>query len=477
MKKRLFCLFLALCLALGLAPSALAEEELAPPPAEESVQLPAEEGEAVPEQNEAEELDAEEVLVPEEDLAEETLPEEAAAPEEEAALPDVPPETDEEEPVEEAPALPAPAEELPAEEVPALIEEEPAEEASEPLEAMDAKNGWEQDEWEYWYYYKNDEIQTGWQKIGGKWYYLGPERFSDGIYEIDGKWYFFDAKGIMGTGWCKDSWGDWYYAGSNGALKTGWQKISGKWYYFDPEYPVMPSDLIWTIKGKDYYFTKSGAMGTGWCKDSWGDWLYAGSDGVLKYGWQKIGGKWYYLDPYMYADGVYQIDGKCYIFDSNGVWRENGVRGWTKVGNTWRYKKNGSYVKGWVKDSESWYYFGSNYNLVTGWKKISGKWYYFYPAMMEGPDSIDGKWYFFEPGSGAMATGRWCKLPFYYQDGSRGVDWYYANADGTLASGWKKLGGKWYYFDPEVCYMYADGTWEINGKSYSFNASGVCTNP
>ena len=161
----------------------------------------------------------------------------------------------------------------------------------------------------------------------------------------------------------------------------------------------------------------------------------------------------------------------CLAETENGEWIKDEV-GW------WYAYPDGSYARNtWLTENGKCYFLRSNGYMVAGWKKISGKWYYFYPAMMEGPDSIDGKWYFFEPGSGAMATGRWCKLTFYYQDGSRGVDWYYANADGTLVSGWKRIGGKWYYFDPDVCYMYADGTWEINDKSYSFNASGVCTNP
>ena len=52
------------------------------------------------------------------------------------------------------------------------------------------------------------------------------------------------------------------------------------------------------------------------------DWRYYGSDGSLKYGWQKICGQWYYFDTewfYMYQDGIYEIGGKEYKFDSNGV--------------------------------------------------------------------------------------------------------------------------------------------------------------
>ena len=41
---------------------------------------------------------------------------------------------------------------------------------------------------------------------------------------------------------------------------------------------------------------------------------------------------------------------------------------------------------------------------------------------------------------------------------------------------WIKDGGSWYYLDAQG-YMLANTSRNIGGKTYHFNASGVCTNP
>ncbi len=60
-----------------------------------------------------------------------------------------------------------------------------------------------------------------------------------------------------------------------------------------------------------------------------------------------------------------------------------------------------------------------------------------------------------------------------------GSAWYYFDADGYMHTGWLNDGGKWYYLESKVgstAGTMFTGTHEINGKSYSFDASGVCTN-
>ena len=55
--------------------------------------------------------------------------------------------------------------------------------------------------------------------------------------------------------------------------------------------------------------------------------------------------------------------------------------------------------------------------------------------------------------------------------------WYYADADGAQAIGWRRVGNAWYYLDgnneeyPGL--MVSDCTKEINGNAYIFNASGA----
>ena len=45
-----------------------------------------------------------------------------------------------------------------------------------------------------------------------------------------------------------------------------------------------------------------------------------------------------------------------------------------------------------------------------------------------------------------------------------------------IAGKWLELDGKWYYLDADGV-MLANTSRKIGGKVYSFNSSGVCTNP
>jgi glucan-binding YG repeat protein len=45
------------------------------------------------------------------------------------------------------------------------------------------------------------------------------------------------------------------------------------------------------------------------------------SSGVMTTGWQKIGGKWYYMNSSrQIVTGTQVIGGKTYVFNSSGVW-------------------------------------------------------------------------------------------------------------------------------------------------------------
>jgi len=139
--------------------------------------------------------------------------------------------------------------------------------------------------------------------------------------------------------------------------------------------------------------------------------------------------------------------------------------GWQKSGGKWYYIKNNKEFTGWQKLKGVWYYLTPS--MATFWKKISGKWYYFNSAgaMQTGWQKLGGKWYYFNA-SGAMLTG-WQKL---------GSKWYYFNSSGDMKTGWLKSGGKWYYLDSSGA-MVAGRSLKIGKKTYKFNSSGVCTNP
>ena len=123
---------------------------------------------------------------------------------------------------------------------------------------------------------------------------------------------------------------------------------------------------------------------------------------------------------------------------------------------------------GWTKgDQGEWYYY-QNGLPVSGWKKISNVWYYFDPgnncAMVIGKHEIDGKLYAFNS-KGAMQTG-WWYIGFEDEIPSR-QGYGYFTSNGGVENGWKKIDGKWYYFDNFL--VYTGGLREIDGKLYYFN--------
>ena len=234
-----------------------------------------------------------------------------------------------------------------------------------------------------------------------------------GWQQIEGKWYYYDTDGTALIGWKKLS-GKWYYFNGSGVMHTRWKKLDGKWYYFNPGDDGSMVTGWKTLDGKKYYFN-------------------LGDDGSMVTGWKKLSDKWYYFNT---GD-----DGSM-------------VTGWqTLGGKRYYFNTDGSMATGWQKLSGKWYYFatGDSGYMLTGWQKLSNKWYYFNSdgSMATGWQRINSKWYYFLPGD-----------------------------NGQMVTGWKQIDGDWYYFMPgNDGSMVANTTMTIDGKSYTFNASGVCTNP
>jgi len=221
--------------------------------------------------------------------------------------------------------------------------------------------------------------------------------------------------------------------------------------------------------------TVTASAASPWAKDADGNWTYTKADGKLAEDeWIKDGGKWYYFIGTLMAENEVFTDGKnWYAADKTGA----------MVSNGWFQEK--------FDDYSEWYYAGADGALIKGWKQIGGKWYFFddwagselkyKPWMASGSIwTVNNTKYAFKP-SGEMIVG-WGQ-PFlgsqwYDQtDVDNVTNWVYANADGSLAIGWKKIDGKWYYF-------WKDGTmarnvvvWFNKGDSkydaYGFNKSGA----
>ena len=172
------------------------------------------------------------------------------------------------------------------------------------------------------------------------------------------------CKDPTGGHWIKEVW-FWRYQCAN-----EWAYLRGGWF---------------TIGGRDYQFSPSGYMMTGFVKRPSGEWMYVDSDGVPVGGWVLdgvYGGPyWYYLDP---ATKVMKT-------------------GWLADGGSWYYLTgSGAMAIGWVRDGGSWYYLSDSGKMATGWVKVGGTWYYLGPdgAMFTGTHVINGRTYVFD-GSGA----------------------------------------------------------------------------
>ena len=314
------------------------------------------------------------------------------------------------------------------------------------------------------------------------------------------------------TGWQQDENGDWrYFTSETVYVEDAWKSIDGNWYYFKEDGIAIVDKWVF-IDSKLYHFDKSGHME----KNKWIDcgdyvvddeiqgymnsnpeyakvyneyigkkeWRYVGPDGAAYSGWKKIGGEWYYFNDFESGN----IFGSTYYF---GDYNKYGLMhyGWLKVSDdvmynfdgNGRYRKNCWYKGSGCADDVQWYYFGSDGVAAKGWKSIDGKWYYFgdwsfLPCMRTGMVDVyysesAGRWMFAD--NGQLMTGPLWKKTV---SESGKVTWQYIKSDGSVCRGeWLVDNGKHYYIDKQSN-MVCNTTYFIEGKEYSFNSNGQCTN-
>lgn len=235
------------------------------------------------------------------------------------------------------------------------------------------------------------------------------------------------------TGWYSENGYKFYYK-SAGKLQKGWKKIDNKLYYFrkkaDEKGPKgsMVKGFC-TIGEKQFYFSKKG---------------------VLQYGgWRTIKGKNYYLTPRGNAGTL----GAMYT-------------GLKKIGDDiFCFQEDGSACVGWTEYHGKKYFFSNGKKLgvrgraITGWRKIGSDTYYF-------------------ADNGVMQKNRWIDGRYVDKKGRllrNGVSpaGYRTDEDGKkigLAKGWYTRGGKTYYY---VSGKKTTGFKKIGGKKYYFNKNGV----
>lgn len=379
-------------------------------------------------------------------------------------------------------------------------------------------------------------VLYGWQKPGQIWRYFEPDtgreleteqgeshwrmiHTSDGRIERS---YIRDGKKVL-TGWQTID-GRRYYFDKDGLQWTqekGWLVLEGKSYYFsrtadDAVYQGF-LDLTDQTGTHTWYLNDIGQMVTGWqtirIRDVAGKYYFDPSSGELQTGHCRIGEDWYYLDPdqggRMRTGMVKTESGSCY-YDAAGV-RQTG---WMKLGDGWNYflPESGTACEVTVGD-DHWAevklpdgttersYVRMDSSVLTGWQVISGKQYYF--------DSQGFQWtqekgwlvigqdrYYFDDQAGNSAYRGFLKKES--TDGHSGI--WYLNSRGRMLKGWqtiktnglsgkyyfdpvdgeawtghRKVGGIWYYFDPEENGKMAVGTVEDSNVTCSHSMSGACS--
>lgn len=283
-----------------------------------------------------------------------------------------------------------------------------------------------------------------------------------------------DATTTSRPGWFQRD-DTWYYVTDAGTLATGWLKWNNTWYYLDAS-GAMLSNTWLRHAGQWYYLNRSGAMATGWLQ--WdGEWYYLDSHygGTMATGWRLISSKWYYLDPQhggALAYGLFQAADNHYYFSSEASGGAIHQSQWvTSSGRRYWASSSGAVAQGWFNVSGQWYYGDpSKAGAVhTGWLLDNKKWYYLDPqrkaALTYGLFATpNGKYYIStESTGGAIYTNQWV---------SHLGNWYYANPDGSLHTGWLQDGGSWYYLTPAKKGAMTTGWLRLNNKWYYLDPNG-----
>ena len=386
-------------------------------------------------------------------------------------------------------------------------------------------------------------VKSGWVKLSGTYYYVDPltMEFVTGERLINGKTYRFADGGRMVTGEFVDENNMLLCIyGSDGALKSktpikdGWNLINGRYFYCQGnelpsgwvgEYFVNRAGMLYNTIVDDYVLGADGKrVKSGWFNYSMNGvesnaYVYVKANGkAAKNEWVKINGSWYYFkeDYKALRDCMEIIGGKIYQFDSEGKMTAtiaDAVKdGWVKAkagsdycyvrgmqlckevivtinGSVYGFDETGKMVKNrllFARDESRelyvTYYFGADgkRSTKTGWLKLDGSWYYIESdySLASGFRMIGGKTYYFDWDDCRMATGI---TAVHYYEYSELCEFDSSGAmigRSSIQNGWVSDGSDWYYMQNGalVCTDDAYGILQINGKEYGFENGKMVKN-
>ena len=374
-------------------------------------------------------------------------------------------------------------------------------------------------------YFHDNGIQAKGEKvtIDGKDYYYDKDngrKVTDTSIDVEGKTYLADADGILtektqlptqvitGGHFQSDNQKDWYYYTANGEKLTGWQNVDGVILYFDKDGRQAKNKIV-QINGKTYYFDENNGrmVKNQWASVNFGgispashDYrsYYLGNDGAAVTGWQDIDGKHlYFTDTGLYAhNGIYSINGKNYLFDSNGqlvkdaygVVDNPGAR--VRLKYTYRTNADGEVLTGKQIIDGTEYVFASDGRVVDGVIGYDGKLYLVTNSKIEknyfgaffSKDPVLGGTSF----SGIYGTDENGVLLKGIQRGSDGhLHYFQPEVKSVDKPTWKEIDGKRYrltksYRTERYAGMYtaiilADTTLKVDDKTYTIDNEGVVT--
>ena len=150
--------------------------------------------------------------------------------------------------------------------------------------------------------YSNIIIANGFTTRNGNTYFYNNYKMQYGWVDYEGNRYFMNADGTMyKNGWLTDGVNTWYMDTSDGHMLRDVVTIAGKNYYFDAN-GLMQTGLV-NLNGQTYLFGADGSMQYGWYTDAQG----------LRY---------FQEDGSMAVNKTLVLDGKTYVFDTNGIGTE-----------------------------------------------------------------------------------------------------------------------------------------------------------
>ena len=292
-----------------------------------------------------------------------------------------------------------------------------------------AKNAFIQDDNGNWYYVDNEgDFATSPQVINGNKYYF----LSNGInlrdfvsVNSDGTMNYYQSNGIMASAssyYYSIGINKMFHVNDRGILDTGIVNINGCTQYFDQNGYQIKGEIV-SFGDKDLYFdTGTGNLVTNRFISFQNGWYYAGYDGVLLKGLQRVGSQnLYFQDDGRQVKGeIVSINGhKMYFDEYSGDLHKNSFM---------------------ILDGNV-YYADANGYLVTGYQNINGANLYFNSDGIQIKNqfvNVDGNEFYFNGTDGSKVVNN-----FVFNDGNI----YYLNSDGIKVTGLQKINNQSLYFD------------------------------